>query len=164
MEKVILLKFNFLIPSLRYIYFFTRAIKTHITPYLIFDHFCSVPISVFAQRDIDTAKLNNIFQTFLTCAEIFLFSQGMNVKSKVPILLEVLDNYDLQNLVEFFDAAQTGVGNQQLCHHPSSQKKKIKLFMQLLSTPKSCCNWFSGTCKNLFYSVAYVSCIEQPEN
>lgn len=31
--------------------------------------------------------------------------KGMNVKSKVPILLEVLDNYDLQNLVEFFDAA-----------------------------------------------------------
>ena len=34
-----------------------------------------------------------------------LFTQGMNVKSKVPILLEVLDNYDLQNLVDFFDAA-----------------------------------------------------------
>lgn len=31
--------------------------------------------------------------------------KGMNVKSKVPILLEVLDNYDLQNLVDFFDAA-----------------------------------------------------------
>lgn len=31
--------------------------------------------------------------------------KGMNVKSKVPILLEVLDNYDLQNLVEFFEAA-----------------------------------------------------------
>jgi len=32
--------------------------------------------------------------------------QGMNVKNKVPILLEVLDNYDLQNLVDFFDGAQ----------------------------------------------------------
>ncbi|KAJ7357670.1 Bardet-Biedl syndrome 7 protein [Desmophyllum pertusum] len=31
--------------------------------------------------------------------------KGMNVKNKVPILLEVLDNYDLQNLVDFFEAA-----------------------------------------------------------
>lgn len=31
--------------------------------------------------------------------------QGMNVKNKVPILLEVLDNYDLQNLVDFFEGA-----------------------------------------------------------
>ncbi|XP_022787096.1 Bardet-Biedl syndrome 7 protein homolog isoform X2 [Stylophora pistillata] len=31
--------------------------------------------------------------------------KGMNVKSKVPILLEVLDNYDLQNLVEFFEGS-----------------------------------------------------------
>ena len=99
--------------------FFTCVIKTHI------------PISVFAQRDFGTAKLNNIFQTFLTCAEIFLFSQGMNVKSKVPILLEVLDNYDLQNLVEFFDAAQTGV---ELINNSviiQVHRKKRQLFMQL---------------------------------
>ncbi len=31
--------------------------------------------------------------------------KGQNVKSKVPMLLEVLDNYDLQNLIEFFQAA-----------------------------------------------------------
>lgn len=30
--------------------------------------------------------------------------KGQNVKSKVPMLLEVLDNYDLNNLVEFFQA------------------------------------------------------------
>ena len=38
MGKVILLRFNFLIPSLRYIiiYIFTCAIKTHITSYLTF--------------------------------------------------------------------------------------------------------------------------------
>ncbi|EDO41699.1 predicted protein, partial [Nematostella vectensis] len=30
--------------------------------------------------------------------------KGMNVKSKVPMLLEVLDNYDVQNLVDFFEA------------------------------------------------------------
>ena len=30
--------------------------------------------------------------------------KGQNVKSKVPLLLEVLDNYDLNNLVEFFQA------------------------------------------------------------
>jgi len=29
----------------------------------------------------------------------------MNVKNKVPNLLEVLDNYDLQNLVDFFEGA-----------------------------------------------------------
>ncbi|CAB3998402.1 Bardet-Biedl syndrome 7 homolog isoform X2, partial [Paramuricea clavata] len=28
---------------------------------------------------------------------------GMNVKSKVPNLLEVLDNYDLASLIEFFE-------------------------------------------------------------
>ena len=31
--------------------------------------------------------------------------KGQNVKSKVPMLLEVLDNYDLNNLVEFFQTA-----------------------------------------------------------
>jgi len=31
--------------------------------------------------------------------------KGMNVKNKVPNLLEVLDNYDLQNLVDFFEGA-----------------------------------------------------------
>ena len=31
--------------------------------------------------------------------------QEMNVKNKVPTLLEVLDNYDLQNLVEFFEGS-----------------------------------------------------------
>ncbi len=31
--------------------------------------------------------------------------KGQNVKSKVPMLLEVLDNYDLQGLIEFFQAA-----------------------------------------------------------
>ena len=35
--------------------------------------------------------------------------QGMNVKNKVPILLEVLDNYDLQNLVDFFEGAQQNI-------------------------------------------------------
>lgn len=35
--------------------------------------------------------------------------QGMNVKNKVPILLEVLDNYDRQNLVDFFDGAQWNI-------------------------------------------------------
>ena len=31
--------------------------------------------------------------------------KGQNVKSKVPLLLEVLDNYDLNSLIEFFQAA-----------------------------------------------------------
>ena len=31
--------------------------------------------------------------------------KGQNVKSKVPALLEVLDSYDLNNLVEFFISA-----------------------------------------------------------
>lgn len=106
------------------------------------DHFCSLTISVFAQCDNDTAKVNNSFQTFLTCAEIFLFSQGMNVKSKVPILLEVLDNYDLQNLVEFFDAAQTGAENQQLCHHPSSQKKRTNFLCSYYPLPKAAATGF----------------------
>ena len=29
--------------------------------------------------------------------------KGMNVKSKVPQLLEVLDNYELESLVDFFE-------------------------------------------------------------
>ena len=29
--------------------------------------------------------------------------KGQNVKSKVPTLLEVLDSYDLNNLIEFFN-------------------------------------------------------------
>ena len=28
--------------------------------------------------------------------------KGQNVKAKVPALLEVLDNYDLQTLIDFF--------------------------------------------------------------
>ena len=28
--------------------------------------------------------------------------KGQNVKGKVPALLEVLDNYDLQTLIDFF--------------------------------------------------------------
>lgn len=32
--------------------------------------------------------------------------KGHNVKGKVPALLEVLDNYDLQSLVQFFESAQ----------------------------------------------------------
>ena len=28
--------------------------------------------------------------------------KGTNVKTKVPQLLEVLDNYELQNLIDFF--------------------------------------------------------------
>ena len=39
----------------------------------------------------------------------------MNVKSKVPILLEVLDNYDLQNLIDFFEAQWVFTG----AHNPS---------------------------------------------
>ena len=31
--------------------------------------------------------------------------KGQNVKSKVPMLLEVLDNYDLQALIEFFQSS-----------------------------------------------------------
>ena len=31
--------------------------------------------------------------------------RGQNVKSKVPMLLSVLDNYDLQNLIDFFTNA-----------------------------------------------------------
>ena len=31
--------------------------------------------------------------------------RGQNVKSKVPMLLSVLDNYDLQNLTDFFTNA-----------------------------------------------------------
>ena len=30
--------------------------------------------------------------------------KGQNVKSKVPALLEVLDSYDLQTLIDFFTA------------------------------------------------------------
>ena len=29
--------------------------------------------------------------------------RGQNVKSKVPMLLSVLDNYDLQSLIDFFN-------------------------------------------------------------
>ena len=31
--------------------------------------------------------------------------RGQNVKSKVPMLLSALDNYDLPNLIEFFNNA-----------------------------------------------------------
>ena len=31
--------------------------------------------------------------------------KGQNMKSKVPALLETLDNYDLQNLIEFFQSS-----------------------------------------------------------
>lgn len=31
--------------------------------------------------------------------------KGVNVKGKVPALLEILDNYDLQTLVEFFNTS-----------------------------------------------------------
>lgn len=30
--------------------------------------------------------------------------KGQNVKGRVPALLEVLDNYDLQTLVQFFES------------------------------------------------------------
>ena len=35
---------------------------------------------------------------------VFNSFQGMNVKNKVPMLLEILDNYDLQNLCDFFES------------------------------------------------------------
>ena len=31
--------------------------------------------------------------------------KGMNVKSKVPMLLEVLDNYELDTLIDFFEVS-----------------------------------------------------------
>ena len=31
--------------------------------------------------------------------------KGVNVKQKVPQLLETLDNYDLNSLIEFFETA-----------------------------------------------------------
>lgn len=31
--------------------------------------------------------------------------KGTNVKTKVPLLLEVLDNYDSDSLIAFFDSA-----------------------------------------------------------
>ena len=65
MEKVILLRFNFLIPSLRYIiiiiYFYMCNQDSYYFLSNIQDHFCSLPISVFAQHDNDTAKVNNSF-------------------------------------------------------------------------------------------------------
>ena len=50
-------------------------------------------------NDIRRIVLYQLYD-YLWC---FMF-QGMNVKSKVPMLLEVLDNYDLQRLVDFFEA------------------------------------------------------------
>lgn len=33
--------------------------------------------------------------------------KGVNVKQKVPHLLEALDNYELSTLIEFFETAET---------------------------------------------------------
>ena len=84
-----------------------------------------IPFHISFNKDLLRAQGNNLwlsddFHSFYylpceKCLDIFkrntqvinrmnLF-QGMNVKNKVPILLEVLDNYDLQNLVEFFEGA-----------------------------------------------------------
>lgn len=51
-------------------------------------------------------KLTFFFIGMITDLFIDKFKfKGTNVKTKVPLLLEILDNYDQNALIAFFDAA-----------------------------------------------------------
>lgn len=51
-------------------------------------------------------KFNIAFAGMITDLFIDKFKfKGTNVKSKVPLLLEILDSYDQNALITFFDAA-----------------------------------------------------------
>lgn len=58
-------------------------------------------------------QINNVFNLIFIVSgmitDLFIDKfkfKGQNMKGRVPALLEVLDNYDLQTLVQFFEQTQ----------------------------------------------------------
>ncbi len=54
--------------------------------------------------DFVTMALSNRNSSYMQLYSHFTYLQGLNVKSKVPELLETLDNCDLDGLLQFFEA------------------------------------------------------------
>ena len=61
---------------------------------------------MYALQVKDTLSINLIWYISGMITDLFIDKfkfKGQNMKGKVPNLLEVLDNYDLQSLIQFFD-------------------------------------------------------------